>query len=169
MPKYFHYTRIEHLESIKRDGFIKRTESNVSEEKEHAGPDVVWLFNKPLVKTPSMLIQKYIAEGTTAGGENSRAEQDRQGNWYLSSEVKWRAVNKAQVQIEIELERTEVIRADKFLKKQGADSEWMLSLERTGQSKFTEQYVILEQIPVEKITNIIIREDLNSGISGLRR
>ena len=43
----YHYTCLEHLPKILRDGFLKTTESNLSMKKPHAGPDVVWLSKKP--------------------------------------------------------------------------------------------------------------------------
>jgi hypothetical protein len=45
--KLYHFTCVEHLASIQRDDLIITTESNVSFEREHAGPDVVWLSSDP--------------------------------------------------------------------------------------------------------------------------
>ena len=44
--RLYHFTAPaarSHLGSILREGWIRTTESNVSLEREHAGPDVVWL------------------------------------------------------------------------------------------------------------------------------
>ena len=43
MRELYHYTHRTHLKSILADGYLKTVESNVSEHREHAGPDVVWL------------------------------------------------------------------------------------------------------------------------------
>lgn len=43
MRELYHYTHMTHLKSILADGYLKTVESNVSERREHAGPDVVWL------------------------------------------------------------------------------------------------------------------------------
>ena len=45
----YHFTHRGHLPSILEEGRLRTTESNVSIHKEHAGPDVVWLFNTPEV------------------------------------------------------------------------------------------------------------------------
>lgn len=53
---FYHYTSTAHLPFILQDGAIRRTESNVGAPDRwgvrpagpHAGPDVVWLFSKPL-------------------------------------------------------------------------------------------------------------------------
>ena len=47
MKTVYHYTCLEHLPKILGAGFLKTTESNVSIEREHAGPDVVWLTTDP--------------------------------------------------------------------------------------------------------------------------
>ncbi len=43
----YHFTSSIHLPKIMSDGFLKVTESNISERREHAGPDVVWLTSNP--------------------------------------------------------------------------------------------------------------------------
>ncbi|WP_198517634.1 hypothetical protein [Microbacterium lacus] len=43
----YHYTHESHMPSILQSGVIRLTESNVSFEKAHAGPDVVWLTTDP--------------------------------------------------------------------------------------------------------------------------
>lgn len=43
----YHYTCLAHLPKILVSGFLKTTESNVSLERDHAGPDVVWLTTDP--------------------------------------------------------------------------------------------------------------------------
>lgn len=47
MKTLYHYTCLEHLPKILFSGFLKTTESNVSIERSHAGPDVVWLTTDP--------------------------------------------------------------------------------------------------------------------------
>lgn len=43
----YHFTSLSHVPLIERDGFLKTTESNISEHRQHAGPDVVWLTTNP--------------------------------------------------------------------------------------------------------------------------
>jgi|694.fasta_scaffold52883_10 hypothetical protein len=43
MKTVYHYTCLAHLPRILEMGFLKTTESNVSIERENAGPKVVWL------------------------------------------------------------------------------------------------------------------------------
>jgi hypothetical protein len=50
--RLYHYTSRRHLPLILRDGFLRPTESNVSANREHAGPDVVWLLDRPLADAP---------------------------------------------------------------------------------------------------------------------
>ncbi len=51
--RFFHYTSVQHLESIERRGLIIPTESNIGSPTpdmppfgEHVGPDVVWLMDE---------------------------------------------------------------------------------------------------------------------------
>lgn len=43
----YHFTHDPHVPEILADGYIKRTESNVSVRREHAGPDLVHLTSNP--------------------------------------------------------------------------------------------------------------------------
>jgi hypothetical protein len=43
----YHFTHRGHLPSILQEGRLRTTESNISIEKVHAGPPVVWLFDTP--------------------------------------------------------------------------------------------------------------------------
>lgn len=45
---YYHYTSRVHLARILASGYLKAGESNVSLTAEHAGPDVVWLTDRPI-------------------------------------------------------------------------------------------------------------------------
>ena len=47
MPALYHYSTEHHLPAIRRAGYLKVTESNVSIETQHAGADVVWLTDDP--------------------------------------------------------------------------------------------------------------------------
>jgi hypothetical protein len=143
MPKYLHYTTRDHLIDIQSDGFLKLVESNVSLETPHAGPDVVWLFSDPLKSVPKMLLAPLMRGAAWTG--------------YM--------VSKAHVELEITLEKSEVTRADKFLKKHGANAEDIKRLEAAGGYKFIKQYVTTERIPVSKITSITARDDLRGGIT----
>jgi hypothetical protein len=151
MPKYFHYTTLEHLIKIEKDGFLKLVESNVSLEKEHSGPDVVWLFSDILKSVPKMMYLPLMK------GDSKNLQKAEWTGFMMS---------KAQVELEITLEKSEVTRADKFLKKHGANDKDVRTLEDAGGYKFTKQYVAINQIPVEKITNITTREDLMALIDG---
>ena len=137
MAKYFHYTTQDHIRSIRDSGLIKTTESNVSMEEDHAGPDVVWLFDKTLKVVPRMLYTKLYSQDNFLG-------------WFP----------KCHVELEIELDKNEVLRADKFLKKHKADALWIEKLEKAGGLKFHTQYVITRDIKVEEIANARYREDL---------
>lgn len=43
----YHFTSPDHLPLIFRSGLLKPTESNLSMNRAHAGPDVVWLTSDP--------------------------------------------------------------------------------------------------------------------------
>ena len=139
MPKYFHYTTVGHFGDIAKDRFVKLVESNVSLSEPHKGPDVVWLFPEPLKSVPEMMFTYLMNES---------------GEWTGDM------VSKAQIELEVTLEKSEVTRADKFLKKHGASKEDMEKLEDAGKFKFIKQYVAVEPIPAEKITNVTQRGDL---------
>lgn len=47
MKLLYHYTSIERWRLIEEAGQLRRTESNLSATKPHAGPDVVWLTTDP--------------------------------------------------------------------------------------------------------------------------
>jgi len=133
---FYHYTSEPHLEQIQKEGLIKASESNVSFTTEHVGPDVVWLFREPLKgTTPHMLITQIKLKF---------------GVLYL---------DKSKVQIQVNLPEHEVQRADKFLRKQGADALWIKCLEKIGQSKQKKWFVIQRDIPQSEWQDITIREE----------
>jgi len=45
--RLYHFTCREHLPAILEAGLLKVTESNISDSREHKGPDVVWLTDDP--------------------------------------------------------------------------------------------------------------------------
>ena len=131
MSKFYHYTTQGHLKEIYESGVIKTTESNVSV-AEHAGPDVVWLFNEGITKVPKMLYSQFA------------------GVW----------VPKCEVELIVDLDKSEVSRADKFMKKHNAEPKWLKVLEKAGGCKFTDQYIIEREIRVDEIVASAIRADL---------
>jgi hypothetical protein len=46
-PTLYHFTSVYHLTAIEASGFIGTTESNLSFQREHVGPPVVWLLDTP--------------------------------------------------------------------------------------------------------------------------
>ena len=138
MISFYHYTTQDHLRGINESGVIKTVESNISSETDHAGPDVVWLFKDILQVVPRMLFTFLMI--------------DNQSTSVM--------VPKCQVELTIELDRDEVSRADKFMKRHNADPDWIKHLEKTGGQKFNKQYVIERDINVEEITAVRFREDL---------
>ena len=133
---FYHYTSEPHLEIIQEAGVIKTTESNVSSAKEHAGPDVVWLFREPLKgPTPKMLITSIDV---------------KIGTLYL---------DKSKIQMQVDVPEHEVQRADKFFKKMGADPQWIEHLEYMGQSKKKKWYVISRNIPKSEWREVTIRPE----------
>jgi len=138
---FYHYTSEPHLEKIQEEGIIKAGESNVSAIKEHAGPDVVWLFKEPLKgPTPRMLIVPIDLKF---------------GTLYL---------DKSKMQIQVNVSEHEVRRADKFFKKLGADPQWVKSLEDAGQSKKKKWYVIPRDILQSEWENITVRPEASDII-----
>ena len=157
LQTYYHYTSMVHIKEIREYGIIKTTESNVSMEEEHAGPDVVWLFKEPLSVVPRMMYAPLLmgADKMNQQGlgirqtDNEELERRFMGVW----------VPKTAVEITVSLPRDEVIRADKFLKKHKADPVWIEVLEN-GNPKFSKQFVITREITEEEITGTQFREDL---------
>ena len=98
MTSFYHYTTQDHLRDINESGVIKTVESNISSETDHAGPDVVWLFKDILQVVPRMLFTFLMI--------------DNQSTSVM--------VPKCQVELTIGLDRDEVSRADKFMKRHKA-------------------------------------------------
>lgn len=138
MINFYHYTTQDHLRDINESGVIKTVESNIALETEHAGPDVVWLFKDILQVVPRMLFTFLMI--------------DNQSTSVM--------VPKCQVELTVGLDRNEVSRADKFMKKHKSDPDWIKHLEKTGGQKFNKQYVIERNINIEEITAVRFREDL---------
>lgn len=121
--------------------------------KEHAGPDVVWLFDEPLKLVPKMLYTPLLIghqENETPPPTIEEQQRMFTGVW----------VPKTQVEIEVQLNRNEVQRADKFLKKHKIEPQWLSNLETIGGMKFTKQYVIPRAILGAEIKSYRTREDL---------
>jgi len=153
MTSYYHYTTQVHCDDIQDCGTINPVESNVSMMKEHAGPDVVWLFNEPLKAVPKMMYTPLMIGHQEEGTPPPTIEEQQRmftGVW----------VPKTQVEIEVQLNRNEVQRADKFLKKHKIEAQWMSTLETGGGMKFTKQYVIPRAILDTEIKSYRTREDL---------
>jgi len=133
---FYHYTSEPHLEKIQEEGLIKVSESNISATKEHAGPDVVWLFKEPLTgPTPRMLMFPVNMKFATL------------------------LLDKSKIQIQVDIPEQEVRRADKFFKKLGADPQWIKELERVGQSKNKKWYVIQRDILQSEWGSVTIRPE----------
>jgi hypothetical protein len=126
---FYHYTCGQHLPKIMKDRFLKTTESNVSMLQPRSGPDVVWLFKKPLSNKVCKMLQ-------TVGG-----------------------VDKSRIQFTVDLPRDEVLRSDKFFKKHKADKHWIKMLEEVGGSRSKDWYVIDRRIPSTEWAEVYDRED----------
>ena len=139
---YYHYTSMVHIKEIREYGIIKTTESNVSMEEEHAGPDVVWLLKKPLTgQVPEMLTGRAEISGRPFG------------------------IDKSRICITVDLPPTEVQRADKFWKKHKVEQWWADRLSSLGgKSKVKDWYVILRNIPSEEWVEIGDRYNQNQKI-----
>lgn len=146
MSKFYHYTTQEHLKEIQESGVIKTTESNVTTDGT-GGPDVVWLFNEGLTKVPKMMYSPLYEEGELGPVPV--------GIW----------VPKCEIELIVDLDRSEVSRADKFMKKYNAEPRWLETLEMAGGCKFTNQYVIERDIKVEEIVATAVRADLMKPVS----
>ena len=138
MANFYHYTTQNHIKDINESGIIKTAESNVSSGIERAGPDVVWLFKNILQVVPNMLFTPLMMDTQPTGV----------------------LVPKCEVELTIDLDRDEVVRADKFMKRHKADPSWIKALEKVGGLKLNKQYVIERNINVEEITAIRFRKDL---------
>jgi len=142
--KFYHYTTKDHHKEILDSGNIKLSESNVSPFKEHAGPDVVWLFKDPIAndkEIPNMLIGEINLAGIPVG-----------------------ATSKTDFEFVLDLPLEEVTRADKWFKKQKADQGWISVLEKNGGCKFTKQYVIERMVEKEAWLEVNERKDLQKTI-----
>ena len=142
--KFYHYTTKAHYQEILDCGYLKLTESNVSPEKEHAGPDVVWLFKEPIKndrEIPHMLIGEITLGGMPVG-----------------------ATSKTDFEFIVDLSLEEVTRADKWFKKQKADRDWITALEENGGCKFTKQYVIERTVNTEDWLEVNERKDLQKTV-----
>lgn len=62
--RLYHFTCEQHLPCIKLAGQLTTTESNLSQYKEHAGPDVVWLTSDPDPDPRDIAVETSAADKT---------------------------------------------------------------------------------------------------------
>lgn len=90
MIELYHYTSRFHLPYILSDGVLRTTESNVSIEQEHVGPDVVWATSEP---TPARLGGHGLGSikgGVRIGFRHGGAVRWRDWEWYGRMRPWWR-------------------------------------------------------------------------------
>lgn len=107
MRTVYHYTCLAHVPDIVASGYIKTVESNLSVEREHAGPDVVWLTTDP-------------EAGPRDHGLNATG-LDAVANW-----------DKSRVRITVELPNNYVYKWLPWAKARGIEDRWLAALMRTG-------------------------------------
>jgi len=156
---YYHYTTRVHNATIEECGFLKLSESNVSMEEAHLGPDVVWLFKEPLTVVPLMMYSPLMLNANEVNTEGVGVRQLTDNDLQRMFMGMW--VPKTEIEITVSLPRDEVVRADKFLKKHNADPDWIKNLEH-GTTKMSKQYVITREVMAEEFIEIRFRKDLMS-------
>lgn len=78
MPVLYHFTCLLHTRNILLSGVLRTTESNISPDIPHAGPDVVWLtdqpsFNQLCVEIPAERLRRAVASGLSAADIDKKA------------------------------------------------------------------------------------------------
>ena len=136
---FYHYTCLEHLETIVNSGYLKLCQSNVNPPPEEATedtPQVVWLLKKPLVgKTPDMLVSQGYAN---VDGRNVPVR-----------------IDKSRVEIIVNVPQEDVQRADKFFRKNNTPEWWIKVLENaSGGTKVKEWYVVERTVGQEEWVEI---------------
>ena len=100
----YHYTSVERWLMIEESGYLRPTESNLSQTREHAGPDVVWLTTDPV----------------GANGHGLGATLD--------------GTDKTAVRITVELPAGQVHNWKDWAIRRGIDRQWLARLSKSGGS-----------------------------------
>jgi len=152
---FYHYTCVEHLETIIEAGYLKLCEANVYppsyfqetdkgiqisseylegvktgqppvDENELKGPHVVWLYKKQLIgKGPKMLLSSTVVK--------------------IAGSLLPTTIDKSRVEFTVDLPANEVKRADKFFKKHNTPEWWIKILERAGGSSKVKDWYVIER------------------------
>ena len=126
---------MHHIPNIIADGVIKTSESNVSPHEYGVGPDVVWLFKKPI---KNKLVPQMLTTTANVGGNQKSIP-----------------VDKSKIYIKVNLDPSEVQRADKFWKKNNVAEWWVKKMEGLGgASKSKDWYVIQRNIDISEWVEI---------------
>ena len=172
---FYHYTCVEHLETIIEAGYLKLCEANVYppsyfqetdegiqisseylegvttgqppvDENELKGPHVVWLFKKRLTgKGPKMLLST--------------------GTMNVSGSLVPVTIDKSRVEFTVDVPASEVKRADKFFKKHNTPDWWLKVMALAGgNSKVKDWYVIERTIPSNEWKEIKDRYDYRDAV-----
>jgi hypothetical protein len=139
MAILYHYTSPYHLGKILADGFLKVVESNIAQDQEHAGPDVVWLDNQ----------RNLLGQGAAKVG-------------WASMRPGAEAVDKTAVRFTVEVDDAE--RWVRFAHRHHADPNWVSSLNRAGSNMQSHWWVVEHPITREQWRAITVRQSDGSII-----
>ncbi|CAN5150780.1 hypothetical protein BH09ACT8_BH09ACT8_59190 [soil metagenome] len=129
MKRLHHYTSIERWRLIEEAGLLRRTESNMSATKPHAGPDVVWLTTDPDFAHDHGLLGSEELDGT----------------------------DKTRIRVTVELVNRDVHKWHEWAARHGIDGDWMRTLASVGGSgtwRVTEK-----PIPSARWVEVVDRSD----------
>jgi hypothetical protein len=119
MQTLYHFTSVYHLGRILKDGYLKTVESNISEDVEHAGPDVVWLTDE----------RHLLGRGP-----------DRVGWAEGAGEAAGERVDKTAVRFMVEV--ADAQRWKRFAHLHHADPTWLAALNQTANNTSSHWYVV---------------------------
>lgn len=104
----YHFTCQENLSDILVDGFLEPSESLISRNKEHAGPDVVWLTSSPSLPR--------------VGGEDAANRMDLVGSQF----------DKTAIRFTVRLHKRSVFRWRKWAESRGIERSWADTIASSG-------------------------------------
>lgn len=126
----YHYTALEHLQSIRTSGFIKATES-------HARRPVVWLTERDYVGGPPPHL---VGRSSDSDGRPGPP------------------VDKSAVRFTVNVPSSDAFRYDWWAKRRGVTDRWIQLLERAGGEPASAWWIVPRDIPHSEWIAIEVRD-----------